>query len=295
MKTLLATALGALVLLAGATPAAAEAIEEKNLLKGKATIEPDMGYIYLTGPTRMAGKFLRVQDADDIAAYRAELEEATAKAKAKFDKRLARWEDDAQRAAKQGVAAPEKPVFEQPQIGDLQLRGAVDFGPMYVFAKTEGDEGYSYLSAAKPGWYIWYGTVVLDTNRGWQGQCLCMGTVRFEVKPGMVTDLGNALSALPDFAHQEVAPAMDVVVSGAFSGTKVERPEGDLEASYGLPASLASYPSARAELHAQGKLNNFYGVMITRLPKIDGVLAYERDTIIDERTGAKVKTAILPQ
>ncbi|MFM5884732.1 MAG: hypothetical protein ACKOQ3_05290, partial [Novosphingobium sp.] len=58
--------------------------------------------------------------------------------------------------------------------------------------------------------------------------------------------------------------------------------------AYGVPASLKALPAVQAELHANGKLNNHFGLPIDRIPPIPGVLGYRRDTVLDLRTGQDV-------
>ena len=50
---------------------------------------------------------------------------------------------------------------------------------------------------------------------------------------------------------------------------------------WGLPASLKSFPSAQADFQAVGKMSNFFGIAIARMPAIPGVLGYQRDKVID--------------
>ena len=44
--------------------------------------------------------------------------------------------------------------------------------------------------------------------------------------------------------------------------------------------------SERADWRAAGKIDNFYGLLIGRMPPVPGVLAYERDTVIDLKTAS---------
>jgi hypothetical protein len=301
MRKLVIATLLAVLASVGAAPLAAQPIEEKNLLKGKHTIEADLGYVYLHAPHRFAGMFIRVPDEEDIAEYRADFEEAYGKARAKYEKKLATYERRKAVWTPRHARKPIKPDLvsrETYSIGAIETRMTRTFGPQYVYDKkkeADGSKSFGYMSMLEPGTYIWYGTVVFDTNNGWVGQCMCMGSVQFDVKPGVITNLGNALLALPNYSGQETAPAMDVVVTGAWSGTKIETPEGDQIADYSLPESLQAYESEQANLRASGKINNFYGVMISRLAPIQGILGYDRDTVINEQTGERLQVAIAPQ
>jgi len=55
-----------------------------------------------------------------------------------------------------------------------------------------------------------------------------------------------------------------------------------------IPPKLESLPRTPASYRAAGKIDNFFGVMIDRLTALPGVLAYRRDEVIDEKTGAAV-------
>ena len=55
-----------------------------------------------------------------------------------------------------------------------------------------------------------------------------------------------------------------------------------------VPSSLASMPRGPAQYRAAGKIDNFFGVMVDRLTALPGVLAYQRDQVIDVPTGAPV-------
>ncbi len=57
--------------------------------------------------------------------------------------------------------------------------------------------------------------------------------------------------------------------------------------NYELPSSLQNTPSEIADFRATGKINNFFGLTIDRMPEIDGVLAYSRDRVIDLKAKAK--------
>lgn len=302
MKRLLAAALLAGVSALGTTPASAEAIEEKNLLKGKDAITGEQGYIYMHAPHRYAGIFIKVPDAADFEEYRADYEEAFAKAREQYEKRLANYERRMEKwtpRMRHKPEAPDEVTRETFSIGAIELRGVRSFGPMYVYDKRDGEDdggkGFGYLTSVEPGTYIWYGTVVFDPNQGWLGECLCMGSVQFDVKPGVITNLGDSLLALPDFANHPTAPAMDIVVSGAFSGTRIETPEGGRAPDFSLPDSLLGYDVEQANLRASGKMNNFYGVMVSRLAPIDGVLAYDRDTVVDVQSGNRLQAAVAPE
>lgn len=134
---------------------------------------------------------------------------------------------------------------------------------------SSGREGSSYLREVEPGSYILYGGI--GSPRGIHvGNCLCMGSVRFEARAGQIVDLGEirypALRSPPPYSITLVP----------------------FDASMRIPARLAGLPRVPAELHAAGKMPNYFGVGIDRHDPIPGILAYRRDQPIDVRTGRDV-------
>lgn len=280
----ISTSAVALALAAVPALATAQAIEEKNLLSGKAKIEPANGYIYISGPVRQNGMLLRLPDAETIAAYEADWAEALAKVQKKYPGKLKNWESRAEIARQAQKPVPEKPIeptAENFAIGAIELRDPASFGPQFVFTKGKDPENYSYLMQVKPGRYAYYGPLFVGPNGAAAGMCYCMGTVAFEVKPGTITDTGNFFLVGPSL--DPAFPPREEKVPGAEFG--LYRPVAGSEQfgplAFGLPETLKSYPNERADFRAFGKLDNFYGITVGRLPPVPGVLAYDRDRIVD--------------
>lgn len=295
-------AIAAIALALTALPgtAAGQAVEEKNLLSGKTTIDPDSGYLFLSGSVRQVGMFLRLPDAETIAEYEKDWAEALAKVKAKYPSKLAGWEYRAGTARKEGreykYEKPIEPTKENFSIGPIEFRGPVPFGPQYVFAKGKETESYSYLTKVKPGRYAYYGPVWIAVNGGPSaGACYCMGTVAFEVKPGVITDAGNfflvAPGLDPDFPQSPEPPTGSE--AGLYRPQNLASQFGPLR--FGVPDSLKAYPTVEADFRAYGKLDNFYGLSVSRMPPVPGVLAYDRDKAIDLKTVAGQAVAATPE
>ncbi|RNJ63772.1 MAG: hypothetical protein EDM03_05185 [Porphyrobacter sp. IPPAS B-1204] len=265
-----------------ATGAAARPIEQAQLEKGKEQIAPDMGYIYLTAPGRFAGSFIRVPDATDLEDYRKARSEAFARLMAEYDKDIARWtrRKASLRPGEQLPEEPVKPVETNFAFASIEQFFASSFGPTFVFSKDGG--GYAYLEALKPGTYIWYGPAFLG-KQGYLGQCYCMGTVKFAVAPGVITNLGNMLFALPRWEEDRGAPTPQIKENSGLNGFVIDLPQQSGTVDLAMPSALAAYPSVVPEFSAVGKINNFYGQMIARIAPIDGVIAYDRDRVIDLR------------
>lgn len=287
--------LGAAALVAATLPSfavaqiTAQSVEEKNLLSGKAKIEPDAGYIFVSGPFRQNALLLRLPDDTTIAAYEKDWAEALAKVQKKYPGKLKSWETRAAAARQTKSKVPEKPIeptAENFAIGAIELRDPVSVGPQYVFAKGQDPESYSYLTRVKPGRYVYYGPVFLAGGGAMAGFCYCMGSVAFEVKPGVITDTGNFFlvgpGPDPDFPPSAQPPAGSE--AGLYRPQNLSTQYGPLH--FGVPESLKTYPYAEADFRAYGKLDNFYGLSISRMPPVPGVLAYDRDKVIDLKAAA---------
>lgn len=272
-------------LLLPAAPALAQkAVEEKQVTGGSFVLDTQSGYIFLHGPARQVGLFLRVPTQEDVDAYVAEWEKEFAKAKDKYATRLEIWQEESKAATSARMKQPAKPVEplrETFGIGPLETRNAASFGPEFVFSKDKAGGYYSYMIKVKPGTYSYYGPLFLNPQAGYFGVCNCMGSVKFDVKPGLITDLGNFLIAAPQAAAQVTAPTKPLTVPSGFATTTIIQPTPGAQISFGLPDSLKSYPAAQADFRAAGKMDNFFGTTISRMPPIPGILGYERDKVID--------------
>jgi len=283
----------------GAAPFAAPArpISEKDVQSGKVVRDPSQGYILVSGAERQFGSFLRVPDAETWATWNADRDKAWTKAQRRYTSAMKDWQLQAEAARDKQMAVPERPAaptMSSLGIGAAELRDMESFGPFFAYGKD--DRGVSYLSAVKPGTYIWYGPLLMGNNGAAAGSCYCLGSVRFEVKAGVITDLGNSLSSLPQWNDQQDVARLKLtqVNDRRVASGKPPLPAfATLETRYGLPASLASWPSVRAALQASPKMNNYFGLTVTRIAPIPGVLAYRRDVIVDARTGQEISSPTL--
>lgn len=281
MKRLLTLIAGALAL--AATPAAAQkvkpdlaeskAIELKNLTSGKAKIDPAKAYIFVRSPQNRAnGIFLKTPGPEEIANYETKWREEFAEAQADYPKALKRYEA----AAKTGRPPKEKPVEPTEQsfaIDPIEFRMIVGYGPQFIFDKTEGEnKSFSYLIEVEPGEYTYFGPILYLPGTQVFGQCFCMGSVKFEAKAGQITSLGDFLSL--GWADRKA------LEQSTFERELLpDRPAKPTD--WSVPASLAQYPNAKAELRAAGKRNNFLRALVGRIPPVPGVLAYNRDVPVD--------------
>lgn len=142
------------------------------------------------------------------------------------------------------------------------------------------------LMPLKPGVYVlgglaqvlksgWYDTSVLSS--------LCMGTVTFEVKPGVITDMGTMLNA--DDRKPTDIPELTKLVTGkdlelgAMLWRVAVRPQGP---DTPMPEGLKSFPIVPADYRAYGWMANYLNGPLGRLAPLPGILDYDKDgNVID--------------
>lgn len=288
MRRLLCTLLAPLVLLAG--HGAQAQITERDVTRQRVTLDPARGYIFMRTPGRLAGTFLRVPDEEALQAYRERRAAALAAEMEDYQRRLQGWQRRQEIGSlRRNDERPVEPTEATLAFPSFTAQTAQSFGPEYVYAEDEASPlRYSYLTVVPPGRYVWYGPVFFDAQMGHSGACYCMGSVMFDVEAGKVTDLGNYLTAAPQFENQPAVVFDQFRGMGGWNGFAIVIPDHSSAVSFGLPASLAAWPSRRTEFQAVGKMNNVFGVRITRLAPIPGVLGYDRDRVMDLRTGAEL-------
>ena len=281
MKRLMTMIAGALAL--AASPAAAEkikpdiaeykAIELKNIVSGKAKIDPAKAYIFIRSPqNRAQGIFIKTPGPEEIAKYEAKWREEFAEAKEEYPRKLKNY-NALKEAGRPPREKPVEPTEANFSIDPIDFRMIVAFGPQFIFDKTEGAEKtFSYLVEVEPGEYTYLGPIFYLPGSPVMGVCNCMGSVKFEAKAGQITSLGDFLSlGWADRAALEQSTFERELLP--------DRPAKPTD--WSIPESLAQYPNAKAELRAAGKRNNFLRALVGRLPPVPGVLAYNRDIPVD--------------
>jgi hypothetical protein len=238
--------------------------------KAAIALDPTLGHILLRSPNQRALYLMKVPSAEDQVAYDALKADAFADAREKYAKKLASYESlRKQRAAGSQVSVPDKPV-EPTEAGfeftPFDLLATVAIGPLFRFAKGDGGAS-TYLHAVTPGRYKIYGPISAGANGAVMGVCYCMGSVSFEVKAGEVTDI-SALATLPP----EETPD-GVVLIGAKMKDGAALPPVD--------PRLAKTTITPARFRPVGKAPNYYGLAITRMPAMAGVMRYDRDRVVD--------------
>ena len=170
----------------------------------------------------------------------------------------------------------------------IDVNMTVTFGPKSFFDRTGGPDGsFTYLTEVEPGEYTYLGPMIVTTHGPAPGECYCMGSVKFEAKAGQITSLGDFLSlGWADRAALE---------QSTFERTLLpDRPA--VPTDWSVPESLAQYPHAKAELRAAGRRDNFFNALVGRIPPVPGVLAYDRDAVIDlvAQADAELRAKAMP-
>ena len=214
----------------------------RHLVSGEARIDPAKAYIFIRSPQgRAAGTFLKTPTPAEIADYE-----------------VADW------PSKRWTSSDRWPI---------EFHMLVQFGPKSFFDRTDGpNRSFTYLIEVEPGEYTYLGPMQVDINAGTFGECYCMGSVKFEAKAGQITSLGDFLSL--GWANR--AALMQTTIDPA---SLPDRPAAPTD--WSVPESLAQYPHAKAELRAAGRRDNFFNALVGRIPPVPGVLAYDRDKVID--------------
>ena len=251
-------------------------------------IQPDMGYLLVRLGENSKGyeagfSMIRKLKDTEIQAYEAEKKIQYEKAKLKNEKKREKRQAAKAKAEAKGEAYTKSipPVltydrFVFPYEGTKNVY-VVDARKEY----TKTDYGRVMVIQLKPGNYV-----ISDIA----AVCMCMGTVQFEIKPGVINDLGMIVSDLADrydgpSKYPDIWEAVKdhgVYRTGIYYLVSTIRPAtNDMD----VPEPLQALPRELVELHAMGKMPVYYSTMVDRMVAIPGILGYEGDQVVDLRTG----------
>ncbi|MCK0129103.1 hypothetical protein [Erythrobacter sp. F6033] len=271
-------------LIAAGSPAAADddlpEIEfETRVMKDKKEVilDSSKAYILLQSPVAVPATFFKVPTdeereivANQRAAELAEAREKWAKKQASYDKHAA-WHE--KKGTKPTRKNPVEPTEENFSWISPEQQMMFSIGPLNRFEKGKGLS--LYLQEVPAGEYVYYGTTSLGL-----GACACMGTVKFEVEPGTI----NALRYDGVWLDKDGEPiGRGKMPEGVDTNDALVRVAMIIE-----PVDEAAYdprlPSdwfRDAELVPMPFVPNWMGAEINRIAPIPGVLAYNRDEVID--------------
>ncbi len=238
-------------------------------------LRSDRAYIFYRTPSRTTFRFLRESTPEQVADHAARRAEAFNRARERAERRVANWERNRAtcrpRTGEYSCTDPRPEIpteaaFEFPSIYEGNFTGN-EYRPRLL----NQDAWSGWLIAVEPGTYALYGQITETTN-GPAGVCYCMGSVRFEAPAGQITDMGEIVAAPAD-QQGNIDPQNFRL--GHFVTVAPWDP------AMRSPAQFANLRVAPPQLRAADKMVNHFGIPITRLAPIDGVLGYERDRVID--------------
>lgn len=248
------------------------------------TLDPAKAYILLRTPNAMPMHFVKIASAEDQIAYDKLRDDAFAEAKDDYVKDLAKYERDLKLSQKTaGMKKPTKPV--EPTEANFQFTQFAQMAnfTMGPFNRFYSKNGGTYLHAVTPGKYRIFGQV--DPLIG-VGVCYCMGSVTFDAEAGKIVDLGTLDVDLANSGPAEKGDSSSPRVAAYALALE------PVEENTPVDARLKSLPRVAADLRAAGKMANYMGIAISRLPAIKGVLSYQRDRVIDKKAvAAEVQNA----
>ena len=242
---------------------------------------PDAAYVFYRTRHRAELRFVRQVSPERRAAWERARAEALVEARRSHVRAVATWDAEARRcrgnpelSCQNRPRRPIEPTDDNFAYAPPEASGvlAVSRGPQ--FSAEEGS--YTYLVRVEPGTWLIYGQIN-EGAVGEEGVCLCMGTVSFGAAARQVVDLGEIR-----FPRLEARQEERRFGPNRLSSIEIVPAAPDTT----LPPRLAGLPRVAADYRAAGPIPNFFfGVEIDRLPAMPGILAYERDRIIDLRAG----------
>lgn len=260
------------------------------------TLDPEASYLIVQ--TNSASSmfsfglaFLRRAEPADVEDYTRRRAEALEKAHAKWVGKHDRWKADvaqwdglpaSARGSLKRPVEPVEPTDANLAFPALDTENVVPIGPFNRFSKADGRS--TFVHRVKPGRYAFYGSLVFAQAVG--GTCMCMGTFEFDVAPGQVVYAGM-------MADSWLAARAEAKKAGQpMPKTGFDLPADVSSLTWDLPEEgeitdprLAGYSIVPAQLRAAGHIPNYYGVAVDRITAIPGIVTYQRDTVIDVRTG----------
>lgn len=261
------------------------------------TLDAASGYVMFTAPGQTALLLVREPDAEDRAAWQARRDEEFAEAVRRYPRQLRSYERERERQAtlaragqRRGdpPARPVEPTQENFQFTPIEWSLMYSIGPLNRFAKESRSV---YISVLKPGTYHVYGPVAALPGVAPTGYCLCMGSVRFDVAAGEITDMGRIVNN----------PGMHVERFGNDARPQMDpdtavTPFSILPPVAAIPVDprLTSFTVRPAVYSAGRKFPNYFGLIVDRINPMPGVIAYSRDRIIDLRAPAPVSESAQP-
>lgn len=251
--------------------------------KGVPSFEP----VFLRKPTQTELREYRDARAEAFEAARPKLIQEREKVLRR------RAEQEAQGRKPSGPVPPEPTLetfpFFNPKVANLA-------GIRHNFSLVKGEPDSLYLIEADPGDYALYGA---SWGMGYQALavCWCLGTVGFEAKAGVVSDLGTMFfdgakfrSSIPELKDETgFGPSSDTPMILIAGTVRPERRGG------ALPASLSGAKVEPADYRAVGSFVDLNNGGVNRLGPVPGVLDYARGKPVDVKSGTPAVGGAVPR
>lgn len=281
MSRLTITALVAFAL-AVPVPAIAQAVRDKPEI----ALDSNQAYVvYTANKFGAALQLIRMPSAVELVDYKAKRDAALVKAHQRWERKFASWQRDV--AGKKSGATtldpgsmPIEPTDVSFSYPTIEAEMTVQISPLDRFAKGGGRS--VYLQALPPGTYTLYGPISVGQDKVAMGTCMCLGTVRFTVEKGVITDLGRLTFS---FIDALLAPRQAGVTKPK---TEFDMPQGvttlalePTKPGEVIDPRIGSFLVKPAVYRPAGKLPNWYGIRVDRVTAIPGIFRYDRDKMID--------------
>jgi hypothetical protein len=244
-------------------------------------IDPQKAYFFFRANDRREVQFVREVTPEQLAAWRAARAEALARAVQRYEREERAYQQEVaycrdqptgcMRRIRPTLVTDANFAYPPPEAENFV---SVERGPQFT---RVGDDS-TYLVAVPPGSYVFYGPVFRNGDQS-AGFCMCMGSLRFTARAGQIVDLGEIR-----FPDQDVQNARASRPDAPRTATAEIHP---YPPAMSRPDRLAGLSVVPAEWRAADKMPNYFGVMIDRHPPVEGVLRYQRDRVIDARTGGE--------
>ena len=243
--------------------------KEKDVVQ----VDSTKAYIVIRSDYPMGIELFRAIEPADRAFWESERLAAFTKAQKKYQRDLKNYERDIRdwdggnindrKMMGRKPARPPEITLETVAMVPIELANFVTVARKPLIA--EDSSGLrTYLVQVQPGAYTLTGAASMFGGIG-TGNCFCMGTLGFVVRPGQIVDVGTIRGS-----------AKDYFASPTFTAASAR------------PASipqLAGRTIGPAAMVPVGKIANVRAVPVTRISPIAGVLAYERDIPLDVAKG----------
>lgn len=232
------------------------------------TIDPAKAYVLLRADMPSALMLVKDASAEDQVAYGEMRTKAFGKARARYAAQLKEYE--LMTASKVKSKKPIEPNEANFEFTPFAALTTVSIGPVFRFAKQDGGVS-TYLQELTPGTYRIYGPIGMGANSAMVGTCFCMGSVRFDAKAGEIVDMGRINFGLATVPKDDDGSRPASLASYLVPATPDMVIDPRLKSALVRPAAY----------RPAGKLPNFFGLTVSRMPAMPGVMRYDRDRIVD--------------